>query len=223
MNQAARTALQGGIALAGMAGANALQRGAVKQYQQRGMQETGSAFEQPALNKIVGEYTKQTGLDPEITANAYPSGISYSRGGKNSISLNIGKASKFTLGHELGHQAIDEGGGPLQWIQRHTYGGVNPNVMGLATIGVSAAVPSARRAASLALGMNYLNNSGRIISEIEASRRGTNILNQAGYPVSAAPGAFQAAGYVIAPAAAALGGLGAGRFLRSFAQKMGQN
>lgn len=223
MNQAAQTALQGGVALAGMAGAQALQRGAVKQYQERGMKETGSAFEQPALNRIVEQYTQQTGLDPEITANTRPSGVSYSRGGANSVSLNIGKASKFTLGHELGHQSIDAGGGPLEWIQHHTYGGINPNVMGLATAGVSAAVPSARRALSLALGMNYLNNSGRIISEIEASRRGTNLLNQSGYPVSVAPGAFQAAGYVIAPAAAALGGFGAGRFLRSFAQQMGQN
>lgn len=223
MNQAEKTALQGGFALAGMAGARALQRGAVKQYQQRGMKETGTAFEQPALNQIVGQYTQQTGLDPEVTANFQPSGVSYSRIGRNSISLNVDKASKFTLGHELGHQSIEAGGGPLQWIQSHTYSGINPNVMGLATVGVSAAVPSARRAASLALGMNYLNNSGRIVSEIEASRRGTKLLNEAGYPVSAAPGAFQAAGYVIAPAAAALGGLGAGRFLRSFVQQMGQN
>ena len=223
MNQAAKTALQGGIALAGMAGARALQSGAIKQYQQRGMEETGSAFEQPALNQIVDQYKKQTGLDPEVTANFQPSGASYSRIGQNSISLNVDKASKFTLGHELGHQSIEAGGGLPQWIQRHTYGGINPNVMGLATVGVSAAVPSARRAASLALGMNYLNNSGRIISEIEASRRGTNIVNQSGYPVSPAPGAFQAAGYVIAPAAAALGGLGAGRFLRSFIQQIGQN
>jgi len=223
VNQSAKTALQGGIALAGMAGARALQRGAVKQYQQRGMKETGTAFEQPALNQIVEQYTKQTGLDPEVTANFQPSGVSYSRIGQNSISLNVDKASKFTLGHELGHQSIEAGGGIPQWIQRHTYGGVNPNVMGLATIGVSAAVPSARRAASLALGMNYINNSGRIISEIEATRRGTNLVNQAGYPVSAAPGAFQAAGYVIAPAAAALGGLGAGRFLRSFVQQISEN
>ncbi len=223
MNQAEKTALQGGLALVGMAGARALQRGAVKQYQQRGMQETGTAFEQPALNQIVGQYTKQTGLDPEVTANFQPSGVSYSRIGKNSISLNVDKASKFTLGHELGHQAIEAGGGPLQWIQRHVYGGINPNVMGLATAGVSAVVPSARRATSLALGMNYLNNSGRIISEIEASRRGTKLVNEAGYPVSSAPGAFQAAGYVIAPAAAALGGVGVGRFLRSFVQQMGQN
>ena len=223
MNPSAKTALQGGIALAGMAGVRALQRGAVKQYQQRGMKETGTAFEQPALNQIVEQYTKQTGLDPEVTANFQPSGVSYSRIGQNSISLNVDKASKFTLGHELGHQSIEAGGGIPQWIQRHTYGGVNPNVMGLATIGVSATVPSARRAASLALGMNYLNNSGRIISEIEATRRGTNLVNQAGYPVSAAPGAFQAAVYVIAPAAAALGGLGAGRFLRSFVQQISEN
>lgn len=220
MNQAAKTALQGGVALAGMAGARALQRGAVRQYQERGMKETGTAFEQPALNQIIGQYTEQTGLDPEVTANFQPSGVSYSRLGANSVSLNVDKASKFTLGHELGHQAIEAGGGPLQWIQRHTYGGINPNIMGLATIGVGATVPSSRRAASLALGMNYLNNSGRIISEIEASRRGTKLVNQAGYPVSPTPGAFQAAGYVIAPAAAALGGLGAGRFLRSFAQQI---
>ena len=223
MNQPVKTALQGGIALAGMAGASALQRKAVKQYQQRGMRETGSAFEQPALNQIVSQYTQQTGLDPEVTANFQPSGASYSRIGRNSISLNVDKASKFTLGHELGHQSIEAGGGPLQWIQRNTYSGINPNVMGLATVGVSAVVPSARRAASLALGMNYLNNSGRILSEFEASRRGTQLVNQAGYPVSPAPGAYQVAGYVMAPAAAALGGIAAGRFLRSFAQQMGQN
>ena len=223
MNQPVKTALQGGIALAGMAGASALQRKAVKQYQQRGMRETGSAFEQPALNQIVSQYTQQTGLDPEVTANFQPSGVSYSRIGQNSISLNVDKASKFTLGHELGHQAIEASGGPLQWIQRHAYGGVNPNIMGLATVGVSATSPSMRRAASLALGMNYLNHSGRILSEFEASRRGTQLVNQAGYPVSPAPGAYQVAGYVMAPAAAALGGIAAGRFLRSFAQQMGQN
>jgi hypothetical protein len=222
VNQAEKTALQSGLALAGMAGARALQRGAVKQYQQRGMQETGPALEQPALSQIVGEYAKQTGVTPQIVSNTDPFGRS-KRTGEKTISLNQYAASKFTLGHELGHQSIKDLGGPLDWIQRHTYGGVNPNVMGLATVGVSAAVPSARRAASLALGMNYLNNSGRIISEIEASRRGTNLVNQAGYPVSAAPGAFQTAGYVIAPAAAALGGLGVGRFLRSFVQQMGQN
>lgn len=222
MNQAEKTALQSGIALAGIAGARALQRNTIKQYQQQGMKETGSALEQPALNKIVGEYAKQTGVTPEIITNTDPFGRSR-RIGEKTISLNEYAASKFTLGHELGHQSIEDLGGPLQWIQRHTYAGVNPNVMGLATAAVSAVVPSARRAASLALGMNYLNNSGRIISEIEASRRGTNLLNQSGYPVSAAPGTFQAAGYVIAPAAAALGGFGAGRFLRSFAQQMGQN
>ncbi len=223
MTPSEQTAVQGALALAGMVGAGALQRGAVKQYQQKGMKETGSAFENPGFEQIINQYTQQTGLDPEVTANFHPAGVSYSRIGQNSISLNVDKASKFTLGHELGHQSIEAGGGPLQWIQRHTYGGINPNVLGLATIGVSAAVPSARRAASLALGMNYLNNSGRIISEIEASRRGTQLLNQAGYPVSPLPGTLQATGYVMSPAAAALGGLGAGRFLRSFVQELGQN
>lgn len=221
MNKQDKALLQGTAALAGMAGAGLAQKFAVKQYQQRGMKETGSAFEQPGFDKIIGQYTQQTGLDPEVTANFQPSGISYSRLGQNSISLNVDKASKFTLGHELGHQSIEAGGGPLQWIQRHTYGGINPNVMGLATVGVGALVPSSRRAASFALGMNYLNNSGRIISEIEASRRGTNLLNQAGYPVSSKPGLFQSAGYVTAPAIAALGGLSAGRFLRAFASQMG--
>jgi len=223
VNQAEQAAVQGTAALAGMLGAQALKRGAVKQYQKRGMEETGSAFEQPGFNRILEQYTQQTGLDPEVTANFHPAGVSYSRIGRNSISLNLDKASKFTLGHELGHQAIEAGGGPLQWIQRHAYDGINPNVLGLATVGVSAAVPSVRRAASLALGMNYLNNSGRILTEIEASRRGTNLVNESGYPVSAAPGIFQAAGYVMSPAVAALGGLGAGRFLRSFVQEMGQN
>lgn len=222
MNQAEQSALQSGIALAGMAGARALQRQSVKQYRQRGMQETGTAFEQPALDQIVGEYTKQTGVTPEIVGNTDPYGRSV-RKGEKTISLNQYAASKFTLGHELGHQSIEDAGGLPQWIQRHTYAGVNPNVMGLATIGVAATVPSVRRAASLALGMNYLNHSGRIVTEIEASRRGTNLLNQAGYPVSAVPGTLQAASYVIAPAATALGGLAAGRFLRSFVQEMGQN
>ena len=223
MNQPVKTALQGGLALAGFVGARALQRGAVKRYQEQGMKETGSAFEQPGLDKVVEQYTQQTGLNPQVTANFQPSGASYSRIGQNSISLNVDKASKFTLGHELGHQAIEAGGGPLQWIQRHAYGGVNPNVIGLATIGVSAASPSMRRATSLALGMNYLNHSVRILSEFEASRRGTQLVNQAGYPVSAVPGAYQVAGYVMAPAATGLAGLGAGRFLRSFVQQIGKD
>lgn len=214
-------ALQGALALGATLGAIGLQKGAVKQYQQRGMKETGSAFEQPGLDTIIGEYEKQTGLSPEVTANFSPYGASYSRIGRNSISLNVDKASKFTLGHELGHQAIEAGGGPLQWIQRHTYGGVNPNITGLANIAIGAASPSMRRATSLALGLNYLNNSGRIISEIEASRRGTQMLNAAGYPVSPAPGVFQSAGYVAAPAVTALAGLSAGRFLRSFASNLG--
>lgn len=223
MNQPVKTALQGGLALAGVAGARALQKGAVKRYQESGIKETGSAFEQPGFDKILQQYTQQTGLDPEVTANFQPSGVSYSRIGKNSISLNVDKASKFTLGHELGHQAIEAGGGPMQWIQRHAYAGVNPNVMGLATVGVSALSPSMRRATSFALAMNYLNHSGRILSEIEATRRGTQLVNQAGYPVSPTPGAYQVAGYVMAPAAAGLAGLGVGRFLRSFVQQTGQN
>jgi len=221
MQPASRFALQGALAAGAAAGVSALQRGAVEQYQKRGMKETGTAFEEPALNQIIEQYKQQTGLTPSISANIYPSGASFSQLGENAVSLNVDKASKFTLGHELGHQAIETGGGPLQWIQRHTYGGVNPNVMGLANVAVGAVVPSMRRATSLAIGMNYLNNSGRIISEIEASRRGTNLVNQAGYPVSAAPGVFQAAGYALAPAAVALGGVGAGRFLRSFVSNLG--
>lgn len=222
MTPSEQSVVQGALALAGMVGADVLQRGAVKQYRQKGMEETGPAFENPGFQQIINQYTQQTGLNPEVTQNFHPAGVS-ARIGNNLISLNVDKASKFTLGHELGHQSIEDKGGPLQWIQRHTYSGINPNVLGLATIGVSAAVPSARRAASLALGMNYLNNSGRIISEIEASRRGTQLLNQAGYPVSPLPGTLQATGYVISPAVAALGGLGAGRFLRTFVQEFGQN
>lgn len=220
MNKAALYGLQGAAALGAMAGASALQKGAVKQYQQTGMKETGSAFEQPGFSGIIGQYEKQTGSSPEVTANFNPYGASYSRLDNNSILLNVDKASKFTLGHELGHQSIEAGGGPLQWIQRHTYGGINPNVIGLANVALGAASPSMRRATSLALGLNYLNNSGRIVSEIEASRRGTQLLNTAGYPVSPIPGTFQSAGYIAAPAVTALAGVGAGRFLRAFASQM---
>lgn len=220
MQPAVKYGLQGAAALAGMAGVKALQEGAIKQYQERGMKETGSAFAQPGFENVIQQYEKQTGLSPEVTANFQPSGVSYSRIGKNSISLNVDKASQFTLGHELGHQAIEAGGGPLQWIQKHTYGGINPNVMGLANVAIGATSPSMRRATSLALGLNYLNNSGRLISEFEASRRGTGMLHAAGYPVSYAPAAFQTAGYAALPAATALAGVGAGRFLRSFASKL---
>lgn len=220
MNKAATYALQGAAALGGMAGAAALQKDAIKQYQERGRRETGSAFAQPGFDTILAQYEKQTGLSPEVTGNFDPRGVSYSRIGQNSISLNLDKASGFTLGHELGHQAIEAGGGIPQWIQRHTYGGINPNIMGLANVALGAASPSMRRATSLALGLNYLNNSGRIITEIEASRRGTQMLNAAGYPVSPAPGTFQSAGYAVAPAVTALAGVGAGRFLRAFASQM---
>ena len=220
MRIAAKPALQGVAALGATAGALALQKGAVKQYQERGMKETGSAFAKPSFDGIIQQYEKQTGASPEVTANFSPYGASYSRVGRNSISLNVDKASGFTLGHELGHQAIEAGGGPMQWIQRHTYGGINPNIMGLANVAIGAANPSMRRATSLALGLNYLNNSGRIVTEIEASRRGTQMLNAAGYPVSPAPGIFQSAGYIAAPAATALAGLSAGRFLRSFASSL---
>lgn len=220
MDSAVKYALQGAAALAGVTGVSALKSGAIKQYQERGMKETGSAFAQPGFEDIIGQYEQQTGLSPEVTANFQPSGVSYSRIGRNSISLNADKASQFTLGHELGHQAIEAGGGPLQWIQRHTYGGVNPNVIGLANVAIGATSPSMRRATTLALGLNYLNNSGRIVSEIEASRRGTNLLHAAGYPVSYAPALFQTAGYAVAPAATALAGVGAGRFLKAFASKL---
>ena len=220
MNTPLRYALQGTAAVGSGLAASALQKGAVKEYQKRGMSETGSAFAQPGFENVIQQYEKQTGLSPEVTANFQPSGVSYSRIGRNSISLNVDKASQFTLGHELGHQAIEAGGGPLQWIQRHTYGGVNPNVLGLANIAIGATSPSMRRATTLALGLNYLNNSGRIVSEIEASRRGTDLLHAAGYPVSYGPALFQTAGYAVAPAATTLAGVGAGRFLRSFASKL---
>lgn len=220
INPALQSGLQAGALLAASTGARKLQRGAVEQYQKRGMQETGSAFEEPGLTQILGQYEKQTGYSPEVTMNVHPQGVSYSRLGRNSISLNKEKASKFTLGHELGHQSIDTMGGPLQKIQSNFYTGLNPNVIGLASVAIGATNPSLRRATSLALGINYLNNSGRILSEVEASRRGTKLINEAGYPVSAAPGFFQSAGYALSPAAAALGGVSAGRFLRSFAQQM---
>lgn len=208
--------LQGAVAAIGAAGAYGLGRTAAQRYRKKGYEETGSAFSPVDQQNILNQYTKTTGqAAPTISANTLPSGVSYSA--QDLVSLNYPSASKFTLGHELGHQAISKGGGPAGWIQTNTYKGLNPNVVGLATVGIGATVPSVRRAASLALGINYLNHSGRILSEAEASRRGTNLLNQAGYPVSPAPGLYQTAAYAAAPAAAALGGLAAGRFLRSFA------
>ena len=215
MKPEAKNFLQGTIAAAGALGAYGLGRTTAQQYRKKGYQETGSAFTFPGGEDILNQYTKTTGQPaPNVTTNMLPSGVSYSQG--NTISLNYPSASKFTLGHELGHQSIAKGKDVFSFVQDKTYSGLNPNVLGLATVGIGAMVPSARRAASLALGINYLNNSGRILSEAEASRRGTNLLNQAGYPVSPAPGLYQTVSYVAAPAVSALGGLAAGRFLRSF-------
>jgi len=215
VNPAVNNFLQGAAATAGAVGAYALGRSAADKYRKKGYQETGSAFTYPAGENILNQYTKTTGQPaPNVTANMLPSGVSYSQG--DNISLNYPSASKFTLGHELGHQSIGKGNDIFRFAQEKAYSGLNPNVVGLATVGVGALVPSARRATSLALGINYLNNSGRIAAEAEASRRGTKLLNQAGYPVSSAPGLYQVASYVAAPAVTALGGLAAGRFLRSF-------
>lgn len=218
MDAALKAALGGSVALAGAAGLKDLRLRAIGQYQQQGMKETGSGILGSGMDQIINKYAEQTGVTPNVFVNTNPTGASYSAPGK--ISLNLEKASKFTLGHELGHQSIDVGGGVPAYIQRNLYNGLNPNVVGLATIGASALSPSTRRATGLALAMNYLNNSGRIFSEIEASRRGTNLLNQAGVPVSNKPGLYQVAGYALTPAVTALAGVGAGRLLRSFAEKV---
>jgi hypothetical protein len=218
VNPQVKNVLQGVAATAGAVGAYALGNTAAKQYRKTGYEETGSAFTLGA-QQILNQYTQSTGQPaPNVSTNTFESGVSYSQG--NNVSLNYPSASKFTLGHELGHQSIGKGNDIFRFAQDKTYSGLNPNVIGLATVGVGALVPSARRAASLALGINYLNHSGRIASEAEASRRGTKLLNEAGYPVSPAPGLYQAASYVAAPAVTALGGLAAGRFLRSFKDKL---
>lgn len=219
MDAALKAALGGTAAVVGAAGLNDLRIRAIHQYQQQGMKETGSGLIQPGMDQIINKYAEQTGVKPNVFVNTNPSGASYSAPGK--ISLNLQKASKFTLGHELGHQSIDVGGGVPEYVQRNLYNGLNPNVVGLATIGVSAMSPSTRRATGLALAMNYLNHSGRLFSELEATRRGTSLLNQAGVPVSGKPGFYQVAGYALAPAATALAGVGVGRFLRAFADKVG--
>lgn len=221
MNPEAKNFLQGAIATAGAVGVYGLGNLAAKQYRKKGYEETGSAFVQPAQQNILNRYTERTGkVAPIVSLNMLPSGVSYSQG--DNVSLNFPTASKFTLGHELGHQSIAKGNDIFRFAQEKTYSGLNPNVVALATVGVGALVPSVRRATSLALGINYLNHSGRIAAEAEASRRGTKLLNQAGYPVSPAPGFYQAASYAAAPAVTALGGLAAGRFLRSFKDSIKQ-
>jgi len=211
--------LQSAAAGAGAIGAYALGSAAAKQYRKKGFEETDTAFVAKDRQNILNQYSQSTGQPaPNVSVNMLPSGVSYSQG--DNVSLNFPTASKFTLAHELGHQSIGKGNDIFRFAQDKTYSGLNPNVIGLATVGVGALVPSARRAASLALGINYLNHSGRIASEAEASRRGTKLLNEAGYPVSPAPGLYQAASYVAAPAVTALGGLAAGRFLRSFKDKL---
>ena len=208
-----------GLALAGSVGAAALTRGLGRQYQKQALKETGTAFVADDRNEILKKYTEKTGKPaPQVGVNTEESGTSYSTTGQ--ISLNFPQASKFTLGHELGHQSIETGGGPLSWLQTNTYAGLNPNVVGLATVGAAAAAPSFRRAASLALGINYLNHSGRIVSEIEATRRGAELVKSAGYPISPGTALMQTGSYVTAPAITALGGLAAGRFLRSYLAKI---
>lgn len=219
MNPQARNLLETGAAAAGALGAYALGNAAANQYRKTGYKETDTAFVRADREKIINQYMQSTGQPaPNVEVNMLASGASYSQG--NNISLNFPTASKFTLAHELGHQSIAKGNDIFRFAQDKTYSGLNPNVVGLATVGVGALVPSVRRATSLALGINYLNNTGRILSEAEASRRGTKLLNQAGYPVSPAPGFYQAAAYATAPAVTALGGLAAGRFLRSFKDKL---
>ena len=219
MKPKAKNFLQGAAAAAGAAGAYALGRTAAQQYRTKGYQETGSAFSADDQQNILNQYTKSTGQPaPNVSANTLPSGVSYSS--QDNVSLNYPSASKFTLGHELGHQSISKGNDIFRFAQDKTYSGLNPNVVGLATVGVGALVPSARRATSFALGINYLNHSGRIAAEAEASRRGTKLLNEAGYSVSPMPGLYQTASYVAAPAVTALGGLAAGRFLRSFTESL---
>lgn len=219
MNPQARNLLEGAAATAGAAGAYALGNIAAKQYRKKGYEETDTAFVAKDRQNILNQYSQSTGQPaPNVSANMLASGVSYSQG--DNVSLNFPTASKFTLAHELGHQSIAKGNDLFRFAQDKTYSGLNPNVVGLATVGVGALVPSVRRATSLALGINYLNNSGRILSEAEASRRGTKLLNEAGYPVSPAPGLYQAASYAAAPAVTALGGLAAGRFLRSFKERL---
>lgn len=219
MNPELTSFLQGAGAAAGAAGAYALGRSAAQQYRKKAYEETGTAFVASDQNNILNQYTKTTGQPaPNVTTNMLPSGVSYSQG--DNISLNFPTASKFTLGHELGHQSVGKGNDIFRFAQEKAYKGLNPNVVGLATVGVGALVPSARRATSLALGINYLNHSGRLASEAEASRRGTKLLNEAGYPVSPAPGLYQVGAYAALPALNALGGLAAGRFLRSYVQSV---
>lgn len=219
MKEEVKNFLQGALAAAGAGGAYGLSRVAAQQYRKKGQEETGTAFVKPDQENILNQYTQTTGqAAPKITTNVSPTGVSYSQG--NTVSLNFPSASKFTLGHELGHQSISKGQDAFRWIQENTYLGLNPNVIGLASVGIGAMVPSMRRATSMALGINYLNHSGRILSEAEASRRGTKLLNQAGYPVSPVPGLYQTASYAAAPAAAALGGIAAGRFLKSFKEAL---
>ena len=218
MDSAARYALQGAAAIAGGLAAKKLGYFSGLNYLKTAHSETGSPFIPEESNPILQKHKEQVGSTPEIrVSNRGKSGYKIS---DDAITLDKNTAAQFTLAHELGHRSIEAGGGPLQWVQRHTYGGINPNVMGLANIAIGAASPSMRRATTLALGLNYLNNSGRIVSEIEASRRGTDLLHAAGYPVSYAPALFQTTAYGIAPTATALAGVGAGRFLRSFASKL---
>lgn len=219
MNQSERYALQGAAAFAAAAGASKLVGTAANAYRNRALEESGTAFNRSDRQNVLNKYEELTGYAaPNVTANTLPSGSSYST--PEGVSLNFPKASQFTLGHELGHQSITQGGGPMGWVQSNLYAGLNPNLVGIAAIGAAALAPSTRRAASLALGINYLNHSGRILSEMEATRRGLQYVNEAGYTTSPTTGALQVSNYLLAPAATGLAALGAGRFLRSFAEKL---
>ena len=116
MNPETKNLLQGAAAAAGAAGAYALGRSAAQQYRKKSYEETGTAFSAPAGQNILNQYTKTTGQPaPNVTTNMLPSGVSYSQG--DTISLNYPSASKFTLGHELGHQAIAKGNDVFRFAQ----------------------------------------------------------------------------------------------------------
>ena len=108
MNPVTSNLLQSALATAGATGAYALGNAAAKQYRKKGYEETGTAFVAKDKENIVNQYVQSTGQPaPTITTNMLASGASYSQG--NNVSLNFPTASKFTLGHELGHQSIAKG------------------------------------------------------------------------------------------------------------------
>ena len=87
MRPEAKNFLQGAAAAAGAAGAYALGRTAAQQYRTKGYQETGSAFSPDDQQNILNQYTKSTGQPaPNVFANTFPSGVSYSS--QDNVSLN---------------------------------------------------------------------------------------------------------------------------------------